>query len=333
MEKPKISIIIPIYNTEAYLPRCLDSILAQTYQNLQIILVDDGSTDGCGTMCDAYAKKDTRIEVIHQPNSGVAAARNAGLAVAYGEWIGWVDSDDWIEPDMFDCLLENALGSQADICICGRYEELPRRTAFFGWPERTVLEQKAAMKALLEDRHIDNALYDKLWKRELFDGIRFPEGRTYEDLATVYRLFDRVTKVLCLPQPKYHYRRRRDSITGNVSLHNRMNHYISACQRYADMVTQWSEYEPLLEQQCMTAAVGLWSGYCCAPRNVRLQYKPQLREISQRAKSRIRQNLRHTGSGLAGRMVMRLLPYDDWWAFALAGLVGWLYKWKNGRTL
>ena len=149
MEQPKISIIVPIYKAEPYLRQCLDSITAQTYQNLEIILVDDGSPDGCGGICDAYGAKDSRIRVIHQPNRGVAAARNAGLVTATGEWIGWVDADDWIDADLFSYLLSNALNEQADVCICGRYEELPHRTDRFGFPERTLLDRQAALKALL----------------------------------------------------------------------------------------------------------------------------------------------------------------------------------------
>ena len=333
MEQPTISVIVPIYNVKAYLPTCLDSILAQPYENLQIILVDDGSTDGCAAICDAYGAKDSRICVIHQSNGGVAAARNAGLAAATGNWIGWVDADDWIEPDMFSYLLHNTLAQQADICICGRFEELRRRTDRFGWPEEALLDQTVAMQALLEDRHLDNALYDKLWKKDLFQDISFPVGQTYEDLAVVYRLFGKAERVLCLPQPKYHYRRRRDSITGDASLPNRMAHYLAARQRDDAMAEEWPNLRGLSEQRCITAAIGIWSGYYHNPRAVRAQYKPQLKEIAQYAKPRIRPMLNQANSGLAGRLILRLLPHDVWWAFALAWLIGWLYQCKHGRML
>lgn len=102
--QPLISVIVPIYKVELYLRKCINSILAQTYQNLEVILVDDGSPDQCGIICDEYAKSDSRVRVIHQENSGVASARNAGLQAAQGDYIGFVDSDDWIAPDMYDCL-------------------------------------------------------------------------------------------------------------------------------------------------------------------------------------------------------------------------------------
>ena len=108
MSEPKISVIVPVYKVEPYLRKCLDSIVGQTYQNLEIILVDDGSPDGCGAICDEYAAQDKRVRVIHKANGGVSSARNAGLTAATGEWIGWVDSDDWIEPDMYERMLELA---------------------------------------------------------------------------------------------------------------------------------------------------------------------------------------------------------------------------------
>ena len=113
----KISVIIPVYNREKSLKKCLDSVMGQTYKNLEIILVDDGSKDSSGVICDEYAAGDSRIKVIHQQNAGVAAARNAGLAMATGDYIGWVDSDDWIEPDMYECMLDNAQKYEADIVV------------------------------------------------------------------------------------------------------------------------------------------------------------------------------------------------------------------------
>ena len=333
MHQPKISIIVPIYKVEKYLKQCLDSILNQTYQNMEIILVDDGSPDGCGMICDAYAAKDDRFRVIHQTNDGVAAARNAGLAAATGEWIGWVDADDWLEPDMFEYLLENALSANADICICGRFEELRRRTSHFGITEKKLMNQAEALYALLEERYMDSALYDKLWRRELFRDIRFPAGRTYEDLATLYRLFTKAEWIMCLPEPKYHYRRRNDGIVGDTSLPNRMDHYLAARQRYSDMTESYPELQSLLEGRCITAAIGIWCGYYHNPISVRREYAPQLCQIAQFSRPRIKKVLNEANCGLAGRLVIRLLPYDHRWAFALAGIIGRLYQRKHGRML
>lgn len=333
MEQPKISVIVPVYKAEPYLEQCLDSITGQTYINLQIILVDDGSPDGCGGICDAYAAKDRRIQVIHRPNGGVAAARNAGLAAAEGDWIGWVDADDWIEADMFAYLLTNGINAQADVCVCARFEERKTGTGAYGYPNRQLLGQKEALQSLLENRRLDDALYDKLWNRQLFEGIRFPEGRTYEDLATVYRLLENAQRILCLPDRKYHYRRHSGSIVGDASLPNRMNHYLAARQRCDDLSGRFPEFLPLLEERCMAAAIGIWCGYYRNPPEIRRQFAPRIHEIAACAKPRLPQALETTSCGAAGRLVMRLLPYDLWWAFAIAGAVGWLYQRKHGRTL
>ena len=162
MSSSKISIIVPIYKVESYLRQCLDSILHQTYQNLEIILVDDGSPDGCGAICEEYAQKDSRIHVIHQTNGGVSAARNTGLEAATGQWIGWVDPDDWIDANMFELLITEGEQQEKpmDVVICGGYEEYRHRQVPFGWPCRQQLDRREALLGLLEDRYMHNALYD-----------------------------------------------------------------------------------------------------------------------------------------------------------------------------
>ena len=135
----RISVIVPVYKVEPYLRKCLDSIVNQTYRNLEIILVDDGSPDNCGRICDEYAERDKRIRVIHQKNGGVSSARNEGLKIASGDWIGWVDSDDWIEPDMFEYLLENAKKSKADIAVCSRKEWYKDRCILRKWEKDILL--------------------------------------------------------------------------------------------------------------------------------------------------------------------------------------------------
>lgn len=333
MEHATVSVIVPVYHVKPYLNSCLDSILAQTYENLQIILVDDGSTDGSGSICDQYAARDPRIRVIHQENLGVSAARNAGLAAATGTWIGWVDSDDWIEPEMFARLLEGATQENADIALCGRYQEYPDRRVPFGPKSEAVLTGSAGLLSLLEETQMDNALYDKLYRRELFDGIRFPEGRTYEDLAVLYRVFEKADRILCLTQPLYHYRQRPTGIIGNTGLDNRMNHFLAAKNRLEDLLPRHPEFEALLENRCATAAIGLWTAYYRNPKALRRAYLPQMKEISRFAAPLCRRAARTPGLGMAGKMAVRLVPHPTPWAFAGAYLIGKLYERKHGRTL
>lgn len=331
--EPKISIIVPVYKVESYIRKCLDSIVGQTYQNLQIILVDDGSPDNCGKICDEYAARDSRIEVIHQENGGVSAARNAGLRLATGDYIGWVDSDDWIEPDMYEYLLENALKYQADIVVCSRVEHYRDKTLFKGWRNLEVLNTEEALELLLKNDVLQNYLCDKLWRRELFENIVFPVGKTFEDIAVMHRLFIKAGCVVCLPEAKYNYLQRFGSIVGDISLENRVNHYLAAKERYDEIAMDWPQFEYLLEAQCVASAVNVWTVYLRNSEDERKRLKEVIDEIALFAGEHYKKSLQYMKLGLAGRLVVRLTPYAKWWAFALAGFISWLYKLKHGRNL
>lgn len=333
MDGPKISVIIPIYRVEQYLCKCVESVLAQTYHNMEVILVDDGSPDGCGKICDEYAERDDRIKVIHKPNGGVASARNAGLAAATGEWIGWVDSDDWTEPALFETLLRGAQETGAEISVCGHWEEYRGRREASGWQERRVLDTEQALGELLENGRMKNLLWDRIFHRTLFDGLRFPEGRTYEDIAVMHWLFLRAEKVACLPEVLYHYRQREGSIVDNTSLGNRINHYIASKERYDALSGEWPQFRQLMEAQCVASAVGIWAGCLSNPRGDREKYVKDLQAIADFSAIHYQKALKYMDLGLAGRMVLRLTQHNSWWAFAAARGVAALYRWKHGREL
>lgn len=333
MTGPLISVIVPVFKVEPYLRQCLDSIVGQTYRNLEIILVNDGSPDSCGTICDEYAARDKRVKVFHQENAGVSAARNRGLSMATGEFIGWVDSDDWIEPDMYEYLLENQQRYQADITVCGRYEEYRNTSLRKGWDQDQLLNTEQALKQLLENDVMQNYLWDRLWKREMFDGQHFPEGRTYEDIAIMHRLFLKAEKVLCLSEAKYHYRQRSGSIVSDTSLENRINHFLAAKLRYDEIGSQWPQFSHLMVGQCVASSVGIWCGYYRNPLSVRKRTQPQLKEITAFAEQYYGIALQYMKLGIAGNLIVRLTPYAKWWAFLLAWLIGRLYEVKHGRAL
>lgn len=333
MSEPKISVIVPVYKVEPYLRKCLDSIVGQTYQNLEIILVDDGSPDSCGAICDEYAAQDKRVQVIHKANGGVSSARNAGLAAATGEWIGWVDSDDWIEPDMYSYMLEKVREYGADIAVCSRSECCRDQNVARGWEREQMLDTEAALELLLKNDVMQSFLWDKLWRRELFDGQFFPEGRTFEDIAIMHRLFMRARRVICLPEVKYHYLQHQGSIVDSKSLENLINHFIAVKLRLDEMCSQWPQFLQLLEAQCVASAVGLWCGYFRNSREARRLAFPMLREVSAFCAPRVKRVAEAAGAGLAGRLVLKLIPYPTWWSFALAGLVSWLYERKHGSPL
>ncbi len=215
-QKPFISIIVPVYKVEEYLSRCVDSILAQTYDNLEIILVDDGSPDYCGSICDTYATMDTRIKVIHKENGGLSSARNAGIEIAKGEYLGFVDSDDWIEPHMYETLLTLAQKHDVKLVCGGRYDFSSRtgRKTIGLCPEReeVITGMELLGRTFLWD-NCDSAAWDKLYHRSLFEKIRYPLGQISEDVAIFYKLAELVEKVAMCPKPLYNYYHRPGSIT------------------------------------------------------------------------------------------------------------------------
>ena len=214
MEEPLISVIVPVYKVEAYLRRCLDSIVNQTYRNLEIILVDDGSPDRSGAICDAYAKRDRRIRVIHKVNGGVSSARNAGLEAASGEYIGWVDSDDWIENDMFEYLKNLAVTCQADVAQCGRYWE----NGAFVAKEYGSLHGPQTIDLLSEItpsmwNGIANEVWCKLFKSDVIENLRFREDFSVgEDIDFVLHVLRKAERLALGSEAKYHYCQRPESL-------------------------------------------------------------------------------------------------------------------------
>lgn len=208
---PKISIIVPVYNVEKYIHKCIDSILNQTFKDFELILVDDGSTDNCGQICDEYAKKDSRVIVIHKENGGQATARNIALDIAKGEYIGFVDSDDYIEFDMYEFLYNLCIDNNCDIANCSSTIYFKNKVKVNGGHDLMIHDTKSAMKVLTEGVLYDECLWTKLIKKELFNGLKIPEGIAYEDTAFTYKLIDRANKVCCKGEAKYNYIKRKDS--------------------------------------------------------------------------------------------------------------------------
>ena len=217
-EKALISVIIPVYKVEKYVEKCIQSVINQTYENLQIILVDDGSPDNCGKICDEYAKKDHRIEVIHKSNGGLSDARNKGLEIAKGEYIGFGDSDDYIEADMYEVLYNLLKQYNADVSICNFYTvsqgKISVKNADNGINEYNRIE---ILKEILLDKNIQSYAWNKLYKKELFDEIKYPIGKKYEDIGTTFFLLEKCNKVVVTGKSEYYYINRQDSIVNNVT--------------------------------------------------------------------------------------------------------------------
>lgn len=213
MTTPLISIIVPIYNVELYLRRCLDSVLNQTYTNLEIILVDDGSPDGCPQICDEYAVKDKRIIVIHKENGGLSAARNAGLDICKGEYISFIDSDDWVSEKYIETLFNISTKENADIAI-GEYIStsgniLKEQNSIF---TKAFSSKEALFRLFSKNNTTYTISCAKLYKRELFSSLRFPIGKYHEDEFTTYILFYNSKKIVYTSEILYYYYQRAGSI-------------------------------------------------------------------------------------------------------------------------
>lgn len=208
--KNLISVIVPVYNVEEYLSKCIESIINQTYTNLEIILVDDGATDNCPAICDEYAKKDNRIKVIHQCNGGLSDARNTGLNMCQGEYIYLVDSDDYLELNAIEMLYIGAIRHDADITI-GNINKV--------YPDGQVIPMKQLEEAVITDkkqiyRSASNYVtaWGKLYKKEIFESIRYPKGKLHEDAFVICDILKQATKVVQVEFHGYNYLQREGSI-------------------------------------------------------------------------------------------------------------------------
>lgn len=234
----EISIIVPIYNVERYLHKCVDSILNQTFSDIEIILVDDGSVDNSGAICDEYELQDSRVRVIHKENGGLSSARNTGLDIARGKYIGFVDSDDYIANDMYEVLYRQLIEHQADLSSVGiidvyenRASEIMQNTTI------QLVDQKQAIKLVVDGKGIFAYAWNKLYKRELFKEIRYPVGKTVEDAFIIIDLLLLCNKIVVNSEQKYFYYRRSDSITG-----------VSFTEKNLDGIEAWTRNQKLVNK-------------------------------------------------------------------------------------
>lgn len=211
-----ISVIVPVYKVEAYLDRCVQSIVNQTYQNLEIILVDDGSPDNCGAMCDAWAEKDSRIRVIHKANGGLSDARNAGMEIATGEFIAFVDSDDYIAVNMYEMLLNRLQEDQSDVAVCNATLVFEDGSASCSIAQlmNCILSREIAMKSIIEERLLKYPVWLRLYRRNLIQNLPFLVGKLHEDVFWSYQAIGAANKISIVDSPLYYYTQRQESIMG-----------------------------------------------------------------------------------------------------------------------
>lgn len=242
MREDLVSIIVPVYNMEKYVNRCLYSLVHQTYKNLQIIVVDDGSTDKSYEAVSEFPEKDSRIEVYRKDNGGLSDARNFGLKHVKGKYICFVDSDDWVSEDYVHTLM-NLLGEDIDISCADfdlQYDDgselrkIPLKNKTYTTSE--------AITELCKDAHLQNYAWGKMYRAELFDGVSFEKGRVFEDILIMHCLFSRARKISCSSKVVYHYYMRNDSITHQNTAKINFDYFWSLFRRYEyleDQIPKW----------------------------------------------------------------------------------------------
>lgn len=268
-----ISIIVPVYKVEPYLHQCIDSILKQTYRDIEILLIDDGSPDRCGKICGEYARTDNRIRVFHTENKGLSAARNLGLREAKGEYIGFVDSDDWIEPDMYEILLKRLEETNADISACEILVEYKKNRTTWNRVQNTVYTNAEIIQALVSFSFY-NFTWNKLYKKSVWKGIEFPEGHMYEDVATLYRVLLKTHSVSCTSKPLYHYRMRKSGIMHTYSMKKIMDNWNAYFDRYSQLsaIPEFKNNQECMnkmEESLAEVATRIWQWVYCIPKEQR----------------------------------------------------------------
>ncbi len=237
--RPLISIIVPVYKVEKYLKKCVDSILGQTYENIEILLVDDGSPDQCGMICDAYQSKDGRIRVIHKENGGLSDARNAAIPLVRGEYISFIDSDDWVSQYYVEHLYQAVSACQADLGISW-FENVfegvtPQSKSIEELLQYQCLTVEDCLKKMLYQDGVEVCAWGKLYKTELFAELRYPVGKLYEDIPVTYETVKRSKKIAVIGNVDYYYLQRRDSIQ-NITFNKRKLDGVEHCHNMMSAV-------------------------------------------------------------------------------------------------
>lgn len=241
---PEISIIVPVYNVEKYLEKCVDSILAQTFRDFEVVLVDDGATDSSGKLCDQLCEKDARIRVIHKENGGLSSARNAGIENARGNYLAFIDSDDYIDPGMMEELYRNIVNEDADLSVCGMFDCYYGKEPKIHEPFYQVMDPKEAIDIAFTGDFSAISSVNKLYKSSVMKDIRFPVGKIYEDAFICVDVFLACKKIVLTSKQYYYYYHRENSIT-TMSFSKKKFDTIAAYQHNYQLIKE--HYPELIE--------------------------------------------------------------------------------------
>lgn len=288
-DEPLVSVIIPVYNVSRYLPQCLDSVISQTWRNLEIIIIDDGSTDGSGRICDQYADRDGRIKVIHSPNRGLSAARNLGLENLKGQYIAFVDSDDLIEPHAIETLIRTALLTESHVVTAGFCYEYVGRTVHTstGTGDLQTFRGRDILTALVEGQ-FRNVVWNKLYRAECFEDIRFPDGHNYEDNAITWKIMKNLAEngraVTSLSDELMHFRVRKSSISHTGTPENHADNWMARREKYESL----PDYRDILLAECFVPILRLWAEFCSYSKEEKAESEKTIREMHAFSKKHFR---------------------------------------------
>lgn len=273
-----VSIIIPIFQVESYLDKCIKSVVNQSYRNLEIILIDDGSSDRCPAMCDTWAEKDRRIRVIHKKNGGLSDARNVGMQVAQGDYVTFIDSDDWVEVRFIEILYKAIIQTKAEISACDFrkiYKKSEKEIVTTDTVNVQLLTPKEAMQDILTDRSLHSVVWNKLYKKELLNNEKFEIDRFHEDEFFSFHIIDKAKKIVYVDIPLYNYRQRHGSIMTSFSL------------RHLDILDAYLRRIKLLEEKYPDLAAKDKLNFCIACINLYCEVLIKNKEKKQKAREHI----------------------------------------------
>ena len=328
---PLVSVVIPVYNVCRYVSQCMDSILCQSYGNMEIMVIDDGSTDGSGRICDEYARRDPRVFVVHTENRGLASARNLGLEKASGTFLSFVDSDDWVEPVFIERLVRTAMETEADIVCVNSCSE------FVG---KTVCPQIADDQRCFRGQNILQAfatgsfrsvIWNKLYRRSCFSGIHFPDGHNYEDISTTWKLMQKLVEsdalVVELPATLYHFRNRKSSISRTQSCSNIIDYWLANLKIYEGL----AEYQDRLLPACFSGIGRMWLHYSAFSKEEKTMAEPTIREMQAFSKKHFQEAMRGKYSKLIkiACLLSRWRNADLMWLCSCGGKLRRLLKNKE----
>jgi len=313
MSEPLISVIVPVYDMEKYLDECVVSILGQTYSNFELVLVDDGSKDSSGAMIDAWGKKDDRVIAIHKPNGGISSARNRGIDIAKGEYLVFVDSDDYVAPEYLEVLLQTAKDANADMAMCGMYalfqDECCRASSM---PMETqIFTSQKYMERFYINTGFFSVVWNKIYKKKLFDTVRFSEGRINEDTIITPQLVAQTNKVAYIAEPLYFYRQRKGSI---MHFEKKEQGILNLLHIYEELIQQHEQKKE--EHLCRLAQKVYLNKSFEQFSNIRKSNRPEIRE-----KQRKYCRLMLEYSGFSALVKIKMLVFT-----CFPGLYGKMYK-------